>query len=240
MSDYTTNDPTKKTRKPSTRKYTHRPIEERFWAKVNKTDTCWLWTGAVRRFGYGVINSGRKSEAAHRVSWTLHYGPIPDGMCVLHQCDVPACVNPDHLFLGTYADNNRDMKEKGRARGGGQQGEKCNKAKLTAQQVIEIRNKYAESSPLLRELSVQYGVGLDVIQAIVHGDIWKSVGGPICTANKTKGENNNMAKLITAQVLAIRAEYAAGNTDRTEIGNRYGVSHMAIYCIVKRHTWKHI
>ena len=93
-----------------------RPLVERFWEKVVKTPTCWLWTAAAQG-GYGVIGDPhRKGRVlrAHRVSWELHDGPIPSGMDVLHRCDTPACVRPDHLFLGTAADNIADMFAKGR------------------------------------------------------------------------------------------------------------------------------
>lgn len=75
---------------------------------------CWLWEGAVDRYGYGKIRDNCHRVQAHRVSWILHNGPIPEGLCVLHKCDVPGCVNPDHLFLGTNKDNTQDALKKGR------------------------------------------------------------------------------------------------------------------------------
>jgi hypothetical protein len=89
---------------------------ERFWRRVNRTDGCWLWTGARKTSGYGEINIGGAIWDTHRLAWTITQGPIPDGLCVLHTCDVRPCVNPDHLWLGTIADNNRDMFAKGRNR----------------------------------------------------------------------------------------------------------------------------
>jgi hypothetical protein len=89
------------------------PIEPRFWAKVNKTSGCWLWTAATIR-GYGQIALNRKPAYAHRLSWELAHGPIPDGLSVLHTCDVPLCVRPDHLFLGSQQDNLTDARTKGR------------------------------------------------------------------------------------------------------------------------------
>lgn len=89
--------------------------EDRFWMKVNKTDGCWLWTAATFAYGYGIFRVDGRNQYAHRVAWELTNGPIPDGLSCLHRCDVPGCVNPDHLFLGTQGDNARDRNAKGRA-----------------------------------------------------------------------------------------------------------------------------
>ena len=95
------------------------PAEVRFWRQVNKTDGCWLWTGhPMKHGGYGAIGViyGGKTRMirAHRFSWEIHNGPIPTGLCVLHSCDTPLCVRPDHLFLGTQQENLEDMRRKGR------------------------------------------------------------------------------------------------------------------------------
>src|SRR3990167_3209660 len=92
------------------------PID-RFWSKVSKTDSCWLWLGKPNNDGYGkfwITELGR-SVPAHHFSWEIHNSPIPDDLCVLHTCDNPPCVRPDHLFLGTRGDNNRDRSTKGRS-----------------------------------------------------------------------------------------------------------------------------
>lgn len=103
-----------------------KPVDERFWAKVNKQGPivrpelgpCWEWTASLNSKGYGKMNVGgyeAKYQAAHRISWELVRGKIPDNLKVLHRCDNTKCVNIDHLFLGTQADNLRDMHNKGRA-----------------------------------------------------------------------------------------------------------------------------
>jgi len=94
-----------------------RPLANRFWPKVRKGDECWEWIGARGARGYGKMTAGPRGSGhvrAHRVSWELAFGPVPDGLWVLHTCDNPPCVRPDHLWLGTRLDNMRDCARKGR------------------------------------------------------------------------------------------------------------------------------
>jgi hypothetical protein len=92
-------------------------LEERFWKQVQISDGCWEWTGSRRnRFGYGCFNVAGGKVLAHRMAWKIRNGAIPNRLCVLHRCDNPPCVNPDHLFLGTRGDNAHDMEAKERSR----------------------------------------------------------------------------------------------------------------------------
>lgn len=91
------------------------PVAQRFWTKVQKSGGCWLWTGTVTRWGYGqILGPHRVPLTASRVAWELMHGPIPKGLQVHHHCDVPLCVRPDHLWLGTQAENLADARRKGR------------------------------------------------------------------------------------------------------------------------------
>lgn len=161
---------------------TTKPLADRFWAKVEKTATCWLWTGA-KYGGYGRLNPGKHSGVplrAHRVSWELHYGPIPQGMVVCHRCDNPSCVRPDHLFLGSHEDNMLDAVRKGRTKKGrpapesGQPGELHHHAKLTNADVRAIRARRAAGEPIAT-LARDYGIHQTHVRSIVRRDCWKHI-----------------------------------------------------------------
>lgn len=152
-------------------------IEQRFWIRVNKTETCWLWTAACRRGGYGAMWDGTKINAAHRLSWEIANGKIVDDLCVLHKCDTPACVRPDHLFLGTVADNQTDMKLKGRRKGinGGLVGSNHGMAKLSNEQVLEIR-KLADAGKISkRQIARRFCVTHPLISQIHKRKVWRHI-----------------------------------------------------------------
>lgn len=137
---------------------------ERFWEKVDKSGDCWLWTGATINKGYGQIRIKGKSVLVHRVSYELHRGPIPKGLCVLHHCDNPLCVNPDHLFLGTKYDNVQDMIAKGRR----------SQTKLTLDKVKEIRERVSNGETQI-SLAKEFGVIQQTISDAVTRKTWKDV-----------------------------------------------------------------
>lgn len=146
-----------------------RTVAERFWAKVRKTETCWLWTRAKNTQGYGILQVDGSALRAHRVAWELRNGPIPGGLRVCHHCDVRLCVRPDHLFLGTDADNAADRDAKGRCRAVGVFGEKNGIAKLTDGDVLEIRAAPRGG----RRVAAAYGVSKTTVTAIRAGKYWK-------------------------------------------------------------------
>ena len=149
--------------------YTPKDVE-RFWSKVDlsKADedfACWEWTAFQLIEGYGTIGWGKKVCRSHRVAYEIAFGEYPDTLHVLHHCDNPACVNPNHLFLGTNSDNIRDKVAKGRAQH--LYGEQHGKHKLTNEQVAEIRQRYAQGGVSYRQLAEEYGVDHSQIGNIV-------------------------------------------------------------------------
>jgi hypothetical protein len=149
---------------------------DRFWAKVEKKGAteCWDWTGYKDDGGYGTFNVGGGMQFAHRVSWVIENGPIPAGthsgtMCVLHHCDNPACVNPDHLFLGTQQDNIDDMVEKGRSNTGVKNGQVV----LSEEDVLKIRK--IGKTVTLRVLADQFGVSFSAISLILRRETWRHI-----------------------------------------------------------------
>ena len=146
---------------------------DRFWPKVDKSGDCWPWTGTRLPKGYGQFGRGRRGAGmakAHRISWELHYGPIPEGLCVLHHCDNPPCVRPDHLFLGTQSDNLADMTAKGRRVRHGAAGEANVKARLTWDEVRAIRASAGETG---NQLAARYGVTRGEIYNVRSMRTWR-------------------------------------------------------------------
>lgn len=189
------------------------PLVQRFWSNVRKTDSCWFWTGSTNKWGYGkTTESGArgKTVSAHRVSWLLHNGPIPDGLWVLHKCDehyAPGdisyrrCVNPAHLYLGTHRDNTQDTVRTGRIASGERNGNILH----------PDRRPRGDAHPARR-----------------HPECW------------ARGERQGSAKLTAAQVLAIRERAASQSVTFCALAAEYRVSASTIRRIVRRISWAHI
>ena len=173
-------------------RFTGKDIVARFWEKVRRTDGCWCWTGALNTDGYGNFTTEhRTSIRAHRFAWQLTNGPIPAGLHVLHNCDHPSCVRPDHLFLGTRHDNMRDMASKGRQwsqrdperfaslmkanPNRPRLGEQNKSARLTAQDVIWIRERYSLGGTSICALARARGVSEGCIRLVVRRKTWTHV-----------------------------------------------------------------
>lgn len=152
---------------PEVRQYIPQDPAQRFWQKVNKSSDCWVYTGACK-WGYGAFWLNGKQVLAHRFSWELLNGPIPNGMLICHHCDNPPCVRPEHLFLGTSQDNRTDAVIKGRHA----KGERIHFAKLAPSQITEIRdlrNRGLEA----KDLAVIYEVDKTHIWRITRKKAWK-------------------------------------------------------------------
>lgn len=154
------------------------PVENRFWVKVDKVGpiplhrphlrSCWLWIGGREHYGHGRLTIRGIVWKAHRLSWVLHFGPIPDGLFVLHQCDNPPCVNPEHLFLGTQPDNVHDMQAKGRGRTAQQFGIANPMTKAPNGDVVIIRERYAVGGVTQKALGIEFGLSQTQIGRIVR------------------------------------------------------------------------
>lgn len=176
---------------------------ERLWKYVDTTGECWVWTGLLSDKGYGRIRvSQSQVKPAHRLMYEITYGPIPDGMHVCHHCDNRACVRPDHLFLGTHADNMADMRAKGRSAKGSRngsythpesrrwgkavpeesrlRGERNPSSKISENEVREIRALYANGGISQREIAKRYGLSQAGVSVIVAGKRWAHLDDASC------------------------------------------------------------
>lgn len=142
-----------------------------FWSKVEKTEGCWLWRGGLNDKGYGIFIVERRGVRAHRFAFEAATGTNPGDLLVCHTCDNPRCVNPAHLFLGTNQENLQDMSRKGRARPHVAPGEKNRQARLTSEQVAEIRAALHEGEKP-SALARRYGVTDSTVSKIKKGATW--------------------------------------------------------------------
>lgn len=145
-------------------------LEEKY-ITIPETD-CWWWTASLNNKGYGQFWLEGKMWRAHRASWELHVGGIPEGMCVLHKCDNPTCINPEHLFLGTQLENIEDRDTKGRQVAGTSLGERHGMTSLTESQVLDIRAMYKTGRYKQKTLADQYGLTKATAHNIIKGKTW--------------------------------------------------------------------
>lgn len=153
-------------------------LNERFWPKVQKSDTCWIWLGSRAGGGYGRINIDGTNKPAHQIAWEMENGPLPEGQEICHICDNPPCVRPSHLFAGTRKENVQDMIRKGRrsplASG---KGDRHGMAKLTTEKVTVIIQRYSVGeSP--KALAEEFGISRAHLHGIVKGRTWRHIPRP--------------------------------------------------------------
>ena len=192
---------------------------QRFMDKVEKTPTCWLWKGGKMKSGYGFFWLVKQSSA-HRSSWILHYGEIPEGLCVCHKCDNPSCVNPEHLFVGSHLENTRDCIEKGRV---------AKQKRKIAESEFEKIISLHESGITQRDIGKLYNAK--------QRQIWDIIVKKYPSQGVRYGERNNNTKLTQNDVDAIRKMYIPYKCSFKKIGKIYGVCDQTIERIVKRITW---
>jgi uncharacterized protein YerC len=199
---------------------------------VEPVSGCWLWVGALSASGYGHVSwevLGGYCKA-HRLSWKLFRGPLTDNEQVLHSCDMPRCVNPDHLFKGNHQINMDDMVAKGRQ----QKGENHSLSKLTEAQAIAIINDTRTHD----KIAADYGVTRPMVGRVKDGKSWKHLD--IYRTNRVvkeiKGENHGSAKLTEAQAIAIMKD----TRTYREIARNYNMSLTTVNNIKNGKRWKHL
>ena len=191
---------------------------------------CWEWTGG-KSHGYGQTRIhelwGSSPVYAHRLSALIEYGPIPSNLRVCHHCDNPKCIRPDHLFLGTDADNLGDMKAKGRSAFG----EKNGMTKLSDRDIEAIR-LLVSNGFTQREIAKRYGISEGHMSTIVKGKRRGTAAGAL-------RQRHGLAKLTEAQVLKMYELHDDGWT-ATELGKEFGVSDATAHCVIVGRTWRHL
>lgn len=196
---------------------------QRFWSKIDTTGECWLWTHQTQhtRLGYGRISTTRGGPdfLAHRVSWELAYGPIPDGLWVLHNCpggDNPSCVRPTHLYLGTPRDNSRDMVQKGRSLRGDK-----HPSRLYPDRVARGDRHGSRTHP----------------ERLRRGDAHPLRQHP---ERAVRGEAMGRARLTTTAVCAIRQLYETGQWSHRQLAKQFSVTKSTIGRVLRGQTWRHV
>ncbi len=143
-------------------------MSRNFFKHIFKTPKCWEWTASLDGDGYGKTKIGKRFLQAHRASWEIHNGPIPNGLWVLHKCDNPKCVNPDHLYLGNHLQNVRDRQDRGRAACG----ERTGNSKLSNESVIHIRKLASDGALTHQAIADKFSVTQGTITKIVARQMW--------------------------------------------------------------------
>lgn len=204
-------------------------LKENYEKHVVRKDGCWKWSGVKDKDGYGQLACGyHRQTKAHRVSWGLYKGEIPEGMKVCHQCDNPSCTNPDHLFLGTIKDNAKDMSNKLR----GTNGTKNLHAKLNENDIPGIRKRLSDGESFYR-IAHEFGVKPTTIWSIRENKSWRHVEENKCDRIERK------TKLTEESVLRIRELLKMG-VKSGRIAKDFNVSPSQICAINKGRSWKHV
>lgn len=211
---------------------------ERFWSRVNKTESCWEWTAGRFRPtygpGYGAFVCTGKTWRAHRWAWQTFVGPIPAGLSVLHHCDNPICVRPDHLFLGDHKANMADRDAKGRQ----VRGDRASFRKVSAEQVNEIRRLCRAGELTQQQIGDRFGIDQTTVSLAATGKNWPDATEPSLSPRTylTPG-GRGKSKLNAEKVAAIRMALSLGTT-RRELASQYGVSRSTVALIARNRLWQ--
>lgn len=208
---------------------------------VDEDTGCWEWTGAKHNYGYGQIGVNGRQTGAHRFSYELHHGEIPDGAFICHKCHNPSCVNPDHLYAGDPKSNAEDMVEAGRAPK--PYGTKQGSSALSESEVVDIRERYADGDTVAN-LANEHEVSMGTLSRVVNGESYPNVGGPtdVDTHERmaNRGEDGGNSKLTADEVREIRRVYADEDVSMADVGDRFEISSTQVCDIVNRNTWQHV
>ena len=211
-------------------------FQNRFWSRCDKAGpipahqpelgSCWLWTGARNRDGYGHVALRGRLESTHRISWTITYGH-PGDVSVLHRCDNPQCCNPSHLFLGTQFDNVHDMIQKKRHIA--PKGSESGRAVITEAIALEMRTISA-TGIADSEIARRFAVKDSIVHRVVRGKTWAHLGGPIQSRRAPR------RKLTAEQAAEIATALSSGVT-ATKLSSRFDVSESLIADIRHGRHW---
>lgn len=244
-------------RKPKPLPHLTQAITDKFWARVDKTPgqgpkgDCWCWTGATSTLGYGQVNVyGVGVFLATRFGYLIQHGKDPAELYICHECDWPPCVRGTHLRADTQAGNLGEASIKGRMAFGDRNGTRTHPesvcrgvqlpcAKFTEEEVLNMRELYARGT-LINQIAAIFKASKETIRAIIRGESWTHVGGPIQTGCLIpQGEASSAARITELQVREIRAAHKSG-IGSTTLAKRYPISKNSILKLLRGETWRHV
>lgn len=222
---------------------------ERFESRVDRSGDCHVWTGTrLNKFGHGCISVGGHNAPAHRVAWVIATGrAVPAKHVIRHTCDVPACVNPDHLVLGTFADNMNDAIDRDRV----PVGEAHYRSKLTDDMVREIRARFAAGDASAMEMANEYPVSASAITQMLAGKTWKHITGgvpvlptkrsvrPHDPASFKRGNEHPRSRYNAEQVSAFKS-LVRGGMSVSEAGRQTHIAESSARQIAAGRSWAHV